>query len=869
MATSDTGSTRSAEARAQARGKAGEQTIAQRLATLAARPRRVVGLALLAAAATAGLAARLHLRTSLVELLPTRDPAVTNLERSRARMPDLQPLLVGIRSPDRAANLRYADALTRHLRGLPPSVCALAIDDVGELETFVRANRWLYLPEAELADVRDRLRAAIAKHKNPLIIDLGEDDGETAEQALEVRLRKLGERGGAFQTHFPEGHFIRGEYAWVVALPPEGALSEGAGEALVRAVRAFVAATPPSGFHPQMQVTPAGPVMSTLRNREAVERDVVSVTIACVLVIGLSIGLFFRSLRVLPLLVAPAVLGTLLALAVAALAFGYLSSSTAFLGSIILGNGINAAIILGAEYREQCARAPRSPSEALALAIDRVWRSTLAAALCAAAAYASLMLTSFRGFFQFGLMGTVGSLGSWAATFLVLPTLLRRFAGEGWARRPGPRRWRGFDRVARRQPGVVLGVSLTLTLAALFGLRHFASAPFEYDFRKLSAPPEASETYRQFEDNLGRTFGRWHTPTVLLADHPEQVEPLRRALRRSDDPRHPVIGRVVALGDLLPGAADKQARKLALLGDIRRLASDPSIDLLDPERRRLIRDNLPPANLRALGAADLPALARRPFTERDGTVGRVLLVYPSESVSMWNGHDLLATAAVLQTVTLPDGTVVRSSGAPMIFGAMLRSVLHDGPRATALALLGVLLAVHLVVRPLGTALLASVAMLVGVTWMLGAAGLAGVRITFLNFIALPITFGIGIEYAVNVVARLRRPREARDDARTGSTSSAVVLCSWTTIVGYGSLLAARSQALRGFGAMAILGEVACLLAAVIALPAFLAWTWRMRARWRAVRPVVGAARSALAARSTTVRSAAAGAAADGLLTTAR
>ena len=57
------------------------------------------------------LAARLQLRTSLVELLPTRDAAVVDLERTRTRMPDMHPLLIGIHSPDRAANLRYADAL--------------------------------------------------------------------------------------------------------------------------------------------------------------------------------------------------------------------------------------------------------------------------------------------------------------------------------------------------------------------------------------------------------------------------------------------------------------------------------------------------------------------------------------------------------------------------------------------------------------------------------------------------------------------------------------------------------------------------------------------------------------------------------------
>ena len=45
-----------------------------------------------------------------------------------------------------------------------------------------------------------------------------------------------------------------------------------------------------------------------------------------------------------------------------------------------------------------------------------------------------------------------------------------------------------------------------------------------------------------------------------------------------------------------------------------------------------------------------------------------------------------------------------------------------------------------------------------------------------------------------------------------------------TYARYGSLLAAHSQALRGFGAMAILGEIFCLSAAVIVLPmALLGW----------------------------------------------
>ena len=78
-----------------------------------------------------------------------------------------------------------------------------------------------------------------------------------------------------------------------------------------------------------------------------------------------------------------------------------------------------------------------------------------------------------------------------------------------------------------------------------------------------------------------------------------------------------------------------------------------------------------------------------------------------------------------------------------------------------------------------------------------------------------------------------------------STGAAVALCSWTTIVGYGSLLAARNQALQGFGLMAIIGEVACLSAAIIALPALLLWR-QVRPFAEAPRDVDAAAAQAIA-----------------------
>jgi len=50
---------------------------------------------------------------------------------------------------------------------------------------------------------------------------------------------------------------------------------------------------------------------------------------------------------------------------------------------------------------------------------------------------------------------------------------------------------------------------------------------------------------------------------------------------------------------------------------------------------------------------------------------------------------------------------------------------------------------------------------------------------------------------------------------------AVVLCSWTTTIGYGTLLYSLNRALRSFGWYAIVGEGTTLVTALVLLPALL------------------------------------------------
>ena len=119
-----------------------------------------------------------------------------------------------------------------------------------------------------------------------------------------------------------------------------------------------------------------------------------------------------------------------------------LNSSTGFLGSIVVGNGINYGVIWLARY--VAARRRALPLEAaLAEAAWGALPGTLVAAVAAATAYASLTITGFRGFRQFGTIGAVGMLACWAATYLLAPSLcaaIERLDGHGPP--PLPRRGR-------------------------------------------------------------------------------------------------------------------------------------------------------------------------------------------------------------------------------------------------------------------------------------------------------------------------------------------------------------------------------------------------------------------------------------------
>jgi predicted RND superfamily exporter protein len=172
----------------------------------------------------------------------------------------------------------------------------------------------------------------------------------------------------------------------------------------------------------------------------------------------------------------------------------------------------------------------------------------------------------------------------------------------------------------------------------------------------------------------------------------------------------------------------------------------------------------------------------------------------------------------------------------VIFADVLTAIRREGAIVTACAAAALAAMVLLLVGRNRRALAVLAATALGSLAMIAICALIGLRINFLDFVALPIALGLGIDYAINIADRVDRADPADPRPALRSTGGTVLVCSLTTLIGYASLLASSNQAIRGFGLASLIGEVTCAATALALVPAICALAdkrqWQMPAAWR-------------------------------------
>jgi len=778
---------------------------------------------LLAAIVAAPVAARLPLHGDMSHLLPPQTQSVRDLHALEARAQVFGTIIIAIEADDPQRRLAAAGVVRDRLAALPAGTIIGVNADSGAKDRFAWEHRHLLAPTADLTAIRDELAARKAR-LNPLFVSLDDAGGAAAAgPALGDRLRDLqgqleAARSGAAQ---PTPLVSKDGRLQIVVVRTRFPAGEASRNAPVIAVveRAVDEARRAGG--PAVRIGITGDVVNTTAEQRALLGGMLRSTLFTVVIVAIGMLLFFRSAVAVGALLGALTLGALATFAFARLGVGHLNLATAFLAPIVVGNGINFGIILLARYFEE-RRATDDPVAALGAAVQGSLGGTLAAALTASVSYASLLATDFRGFRHFGLIGGVGILFCWVATFLVLPAALAALEARGMVGGRSPARLgNGLARLApQRRPAIVLTVLVAVVGSGVGACQYMASDPFETDFKNLrSTGPEMKET-RRWNESIDRAFGRGISGgTVIALPTRERARAVAERIRAADRARpaaERLFSRVATLDDLVPADQDE---KRALLADIRRLLTKQTLAAMTESERAAALDLMPPERLPPITDADVPVEIAWPFTERDGTRGRLVVANVGPGFDLWRTEDLERFVGTFRTLDLGPGVVV--GGNAFVQHDIVQSVNRDGPRASLVAAIGATLVVVLI---LGVTRQAAVTLLCGasgVFLLLSAASLLGIRINFLDFVALPITIGIGIDYSVNIAARHRSEGRGSAARILAAAGPAVALCSFTTVVGYASLLFSANQGIRSFGLAALIGEVTCIGAAIALAPALL------------------------------------------------
>jgi predicted exporter len=804
------------------------------------RPWTVALLALLTTIPALLAARGLGLKTDFSELLPDNKPSVVEMRRVGEKLTNASTLTLVAEVPQ-----THPEALERFAQAVVPRIQALGPDWVGAVDAgnreghaFFDHNKLLYAPLDEIRkvhdDVRERYDYEVQKRAGG-DLDLGDPPPPLDAETLRKR---FGSAADKFEKKQGSSNYYIGEEGRLLAILIRTPVEPGSIEPAHRLrakIDEVVRGVAPTSFDPGMTVKYTGDFITSVEEYESVKNDLGHVGFYGVLMVLGAVLLFFLRVRTLLAMSMTIGIGIAWTFGAAKLMIGYLNSSTGFLVSIIAGNGINFGIIYMARYLEARRVQGKTSAEAVFVAHRETWLATLAAAGAAMLSYGSLAITNFRGFKHFGIIGGVGMILCWIATYSFLPTIL--VISERTSPmflKPNAMRSRvrglygyGFAWLVERSPRGITIVALAVGVLSLGAtIRYFAADPMEYDMTKLRTEhkgvrSEAGILSERVDPIVGR-LGQ--DGMAIMVDRLDQALPVKSVLehRRDAAPADAKpFEQVVTIFDLLP---KEQPEKIPLINDARDLLLRARSHGMIPDKDWTeLASYVPSSALTTLGVNDLPEQLARAFTEKDGTRGRIVYITPKEGRSVWDGHYLELWADSFRSIELPNGETIHGSGRAVIFADVIRAVVEDAPKAIVASFVGTWLVVLIAFRGRRAGWTVLLTLLLGVAAMVAFLAVKQLKLNFLNFVALPITFGIGVDYAVNVMERIRREGTENMRQVIVETGGAVVLCSMTTTLGYLALTLSSNQAITSFGLAAAAGEVACIVAAVLVMPAALIW----------------------------------------------
>lgn len=761
--------------------------------------------------------------TDLRALFQGTNETVVKLEKMEERVGSYSNILVVASSPDRQKNIDFLSLLEKRIKGNSK----IRFIDFDRDISYLEDRGILFLPLEELKKIEDEVRKSLGEGvEKALSFGFEEEEEEPEEEEVpsfsQEDIDRFSDKVEEYKKKYNIRRYFETEGGAIVAMkvrPSGSSTSVEDTRVLVEFLENAVADLDPESFGVEVEV--GGFFRNKIEEIRAINRDLLSTLILCIILLSLTIIFYFRSARSLLIIFFPLSAGVITAATVMQYFLGDFNIISAFSFAILYGLGIDSGIHLLSRYGEEKEKG-LAPHLAMASCYRNLLSAVFSGALTTAIAFFSLFFIEFKGFSDFGLAASIGVVTSFIAITVFFPAFVF-FNEKIFSLKVRPRKITFLPVVYNflsKKPLLLISLTVFLTLSSFAALKLI---DIEYNFDNLSFPdkydPE-SLSMRYVNGIKEDKTDEIETglPSYILTDSIEETEDVSRALERIKN-EQPFPIRFKDYFSIFSFVPEDQDEKLRIVRRIRRMI-ERKINLFEEDTITRYREEIEPL----LDIDDTIEVEKLPewivdmLAENDGTSGRFIVVGLSGNKS--NVEDVIKIKKYYGTVEgeLSDYEIL---GTYMLLADMKTVIEKHVPAAVLFAFIAVLLVMLVLYRSLKTSLTVIMPLSIGLLWMILVAFVAGLKMNVFNMVVIPTVVGIGIDSAIHIYHRFRKEGVQNMDVTLKNTGGAVLFSSLTTFVGFASVALAQHRGLHSIGVAASIGIITVTIANLIFFPSFL------------------------------------------------
>jgi|GEM_PF-4521541 len=595
-----------------------------------------------------------------------------------------------------------------------------------------------------------------------------------------------------------------GRHLLLVTTPKRPALDTEYSAALLERIRRKAAELAPGPEGRAVLRAVGGPRFAT-ESAAGIRRDVLITLLTSALALMALFFARFRSLRLLVLASIPLGFGMVGGLVAVVLIQGRVHALSLAFGAVLIGVGIDYPLYLLNSASMQSGEG----LERMGRGLDDTWRSLWLGFATTALGFCVLLLSKFPGLRELGLFAGAGIATSFAATLVLLVPLSAKWGPQQWRKIPS---WMPKLKLRVLVPSVAWGVALAIVVGAAVLI---PSLRFDGELRNLDAErPEVMAEYQQVMDRFGLSgsdslvIARARSQEETLAINDEVTELLSAMERRG------LASGIRSIGSFLPALATQQRRARSLnaldLGQARAEMFGPTATKAGFSPAAFAEfwdevESIRQGKIEPLKPADFEK------TSLQSLLNRLLRCSADECIAVTSFVPKGSLAAQLISRSLPAGASLLDSG------ALATETVAQLPRQLAiLSAVGLLVNVIILAaayRSMRFAILACLPCCLGLLGTLGILAAARVPLNLVSASALVLVLGCGVDYGIFALQEAAGP-----SLNTAVGSTGVLLASFSTLAGFGTLMLASHRALQSLGAAVGIGVTTSSAAAIFLLP---------------------------------------------------